>query len=133
MALTAMRMLSREPRLRLPAERFDPVDGELHLRYVSHPPALTTGKCKLCMGKVHLFGDNLRDALYIDPVFRTDIERIDRAIGVPDRKEHRCYAFVHLEIGFGLFPVAEDLQFGRIFLEFPDKIGDYTMATSGNR
>ena len=54
--------------LGLPAERLDPVYRKLHLRHITDPPAFTPRKPELCLREVHLFGDNFRYTLHIDPV-----------------------------------------------------------------
>ena len=66
----------------------------------------------MCISSVN----DLRDTLHIDPVLRTDIEYVHRAPGLPGRIEHRGNALMHLKIGLGLFPVAEDLQIVRVLL-----------------
>ena len=85
-------------------------------------------KPEIRAGQLHLFGYDLRNTLHINPVFGTDIECVYRAPRMTDGKEHRRNTFVHLEIRLGLFSIAKNLKFGRVFFEFPDEISDYPVT-----
>src|ERR1019366_6575207 len=102
---------------------------EANLGNVAPPAARAAGVTEFHVAEFHGLGEAAGDVVGAGSTRAAEIAVDQLAVAnLPPQVQHAVHALAHVEVWFGLFAIAEDLQLSGIGLELPYEIQDHAMG-----